>query len=59
MILKQIGIVLGVLLILVIVGNIWFYFVDGFIEKIKHMFHGGPHEENWHTLHEDDSDIKD
>ncbi len=58
MIFKQIGMVLVFLIILASAGNIWFYFVDGIIEKIKCIFYQGNQKENWHTLPEDDSNKK-
>lgn len=50
--LKMIGTIFIVLLILVILCNIWFYFVDGMIEKVKRLFFKSEKTENWHTLEE-------
>lgn len=49
MTLKMIGAVFIVLLILVIFGNVWFYFVDGLIERVRSQ-----KPENWHTLEDTD-----
>ncbi len=43
-----------VLLILVIFGNVWFYFVDGLIERVKGMLFRSQKPENWHTLEDTD-----
>ena len=58
MIFKEIGIALLILFILVIAGNIWFYFAEGIIEKIKSIIFPESNEENWHTLPGDDSNKK-
>lgn len=52
MTIKIIGIIFIVLLILVIFGNIWFYLVDGMIEKVKRLVFKSQKTENWHTLDE-------
>ena len=50
----MIGAVFIVLLILVIFCNIWFYFVDGLIERVKHLFFKNKKPQNWHTLEDID-----
>ena len=54
MTLKMIGAVFIVLLILVIFGNVWFYFVDGLIDRVKGMLFRSQKPENWHTLEDTD-----
>lgn len=52
--LKMIGTIFIVLLILVIFCNIWFYFVDGLIERVKCLFFKNKNPQNWHTLEDID-----
>ena len=54
MTLKMIGAVFIVLLILVIFGNVWFYFVDGLIGRVKRLFFKNKKPQNWHTLEDTD-----
>ena len=41
------------MLAIVIFGNIWFYFVDGFLSKIKTPFLRAKTPQTWHPLREE------
>lgn len=56
---QSIGVAILVLSAVVIVGNIWFHFVDGIIEKIKYYLFGRNKQHNWHTLPPDEDDKND
>lgn len=50
---KAIGAVLLALVVIFIIGQIWFYLVDGILEKIKGIF---KKKEPWHPLPEKDEE---
>lgn len=48
--LKEIGMILAVLLVLVIFGNLWFHFVESISGGIKRIFSRGKKQTAWHPL---------
>ena len=48
--LMQIGAVLLVLLVIGIVGNLWFHFVESVVERIKGLFHRKKEPPAWQPL---------
>lgn len=54
-----IGAFLVVLLLVFVVGNLWFHLVEGVLERIKGLFRGRKEPQAWHPLppeQEEDSD---
>ena len=56
--LKEIGAIVLVLLVIVIVGNLWFHFVEGVLERIKGLFRGRREPPAWHPLPPEQEDDK-
>ncbi len=52
MVWSDIAKIILVLLVIVIIGNLWFHFVDGLLEKIKGVLFP-PKNSVWHTLPEE------
>ena len=48
--LKEIGAIALVLLVIVIVGNLWFHFVESILERIRQLFHRKKEPPAWHPL---------
>lgn len=48
--LKEIGAIVLVLLVIVIVGNLWFHFVESILERIRRLFHRKKEPPAWHPL---------
>ncbi len=59
MFLKNIGLILLVLIIIVIVGNIWFNIVESVINKIKGLFNLNKGSKKWYPLPEENKEKKD
>ena len=60
MYLKEIGACLLVLVAIVAVGNLWFHFVEGILERIKGLFTRRKAPPAWHPLppeQEDEYDV--
>ena len=48
--LKELGVILLIMIVLVIIGNIWFDIVDGILEKIKNLITGNNNKTVWHEF---------
>lgn len=48
--LGTIGAFLVVLLLVFVVGNLWFHLVEGVLERIKGLFRGRKEPPAWHPL---------
>ena len=48
--LMEIGTVVLVLLVIVILGNLWFHFVEAILERIRRLFHRKEEPPAWHPL---------
>ncbi len=48
--LKEIGAIVLVLLVIVIVGNLWFHFVESILERIRRLFRRKKEPPAWHPL---------
>lgn len=48
--LKEIGMILPVLLVIVIFGNLWFHFVESILDGIRRIFSKGKKEPAWYPL---------
>lgn len=48
--LMEIGAIILVLLIIVIVGNLWFHFVEAILERIRRLFCRKKEPPAWHPL---------
>ncbi len=47
---KELAAVLGFLAVIVILGNLWFHFVEAVLEKIKELFASHREPAAWHPL---------
>lgn len=52
--LKEIGGIFVILLVIVILGNIWFFFVESILAKIKEFLHRHEEPPAWHPLPKED-----
>lgn len=57
--LKDIGVIVLVLLAVVIVGNLWFHFVESILERIRRLFHRKKEPPAWHPLPPEQEDRED
>ena len=48
--LMEIGTIVLVLLVIVILGNLWFHFVEAILERIRRLFHRKKEPPAWHPL---------
>lgn len=56
--LGAIGAFLVVLLLVFVVGNLWFHLVEGVLERIKGLFRGRKEPPAWHPLPPEQEDDK-
>ena len=58
--LGEIGAILLVLIVVFILGQIWFHFIESILDKIKSLFKSNKKTPEWHTLPDDweDKDCK-
>lgn len=52
---EAVMIILG-LFVLVVLGNIWFHFVESILNRIKNLFSCGEDQNVWHELPPDDKE---
>lgn len=57
--LKEIGVIVLGLLAVVIVGNLWFHFVESILERIKGLLHRKKEPPAWHPLPPEQEDRED
>ncbi|MBS5139862.1 hypothetical protein [Anaerotignum lactatifermentans] len=53
--LKEIGGIFVFLLVIVILGNIWFHFIESILQKIKKIIHRHEKPPVWHPLPKEDT----
>ena len=56
--LGKIGALLLLLVVVFIFSNLWFYFIEAILRRIKKQFTRHKNPPVWHTLHSDDEDRK-
>lgn len=54
-----VGAVVLALLVIVIVGNLWFHLVESALEYIRRLFDRGKKPQAWHSLPPEQEDRKD
>ena len=54
----EIGAILLFLLVVVILGNLWFHFIETILRQIKKLFTRRQKPPAWHTLPPDEEDRK-
>ena len=57
--LMEIGTIVLVLLVIVILGNLWFHFVEAILERIRRLFHRKKESPAWHPLPPEQEDRED
>ncbi len=55
---KEIGAILLLLLAVVILGNLWFHFIETILSRLKKLFTRRQKPPAWHTLPHDEEDRK-
>lgn len=58
MFLKEIGGIFIFLFAMVILGNLWFHFIESILYKIKKQFGRYKEPPVWHTLHQEENHDK-
>ena len=56
--LEEIGAILLFLVVVFILGNLWFQFIEAILKRIKRLFTRHKEPPVWHTLPTDEEDIK-
>lgn len=57
--LMEIGAIVLVLLVIVILGNLWFHFVEAILERIRRLFYRKKEPPAWHPLPPEQENRKD
>ena len=58
MFLEKIGAFLLVLVVVFILGNLWFHFIEGILKWVKKLFIRHKQTPTWHTLLPDEDETK-
>lgn len=59
MTLGELGAILLVLTVLVVLGNLWFYLVEGLLDRVKRLFIRHREPPAWHPLEPEQKDDED